>query len=123
VSHTVEQRRRTRADLIITPTIRRHSSADVAATDLAAATQRHIEAIRVCSPCPSPAPQLHDRINRAAISATVAAPADVRRCVVWLDDPEQYLDMDIDGLTADLVTRMTSGSEQHAVVWHIRVRK
>jgi hypothetical protein len=52
--------------------------------------------------------------GRSSISAVLAVVAEVRRCVIWLDDLEQYLG--VDGLTADLVTRLIGAKGHHTVL-------
>jgi len=52
--------------------------------------------------------------NRSAIPVMAATALRERRCVVWLDDLEQYVGTD--GLTAELVIQLTTGRGRHTVV-------
>ncbi|GIH03521.1 hypothetical protein Rhe02_15880 [Rhizocola hellebori] len=68
------------------------------------------EAIRACLPNHT---FIRPRVP-TAISAALANIAEVRRCVIWLDDLEQYLG--VDGLTADLVTAVIKAKGHHTVL-------
>jgi hypothetical protein len=52
--------------------------------------------------------------NRAALAAAIVKAANVRRCVLWLDDLENYLGQG--GLTRTNIGRLLAGRRSHRVI-------